>query len=118
MEPGSGSMAACFHAESMYGSGSITMQVDVQHAQKHRRPSSVSSGSLELSISSGSLLSNPSNWHVRYARAVASSASCPSQRPSGGRIVYSATYKDINELSEAGRRQSNIAVCTVMLEPP
>lgn len=50
-------MATSFQADSMYGSGSITMHVDVQQAQKHRR---LSSGSTEPSFSFTDFVSNPS----------------------------------------------------------
>jgi hypothetical protein len=40
MRAGSGSLAASFQADVMYGSGAATIHVDIQHAQKHRRRSS------------------------------------------------------------------------------
>lgn len=67
---GSGTMAASSQDALMYGSGSMTMQVDIQQAQKQRRPSSDSSvASQSLGVSDIFLL-YPRMSQARYANAV------------------------------------------------
>lgn len=93
------------------------MHVDVQQAQKHRRPSSDSSDIWELPYALMISLLYPRRWHERYATAINMSVLIPE-----GNLtlevkvsVAARAYQDIGCLVVAFRHQTSTVERTPML---